>query len=130
MRTNLDAIVDTLESNEPASQTLRRKVKAKGWLGLATNLTAEELVTLVLGRIEHDANQYGEFIAMLRDIEGMDLIVKTLPGMAYYLSYITSLVVGKGVGGFQMNRKEGEKGRNEYVVSVIHCVHVNLIWNR
>ena len=59
MRTNLDAIVETLESNQSASQTLRRKVKAKKWLGLATNPTAEELVTLVLGRIKHDANQYG-----------------------------------------------------------------------
>ena len=88
MRTNLDTIVKTLESNQSASETLRRKVKPKGWLGLATNPTAEELVTLVLGRIEHDVNQYGEFIDMLRDIEGMDLIVNTLTGMTYYLSIL------------------------------------------
>ena len=29
-----------------------------------------------------------------------------------------------------MNREEGEKGRKKCVVSGIHCVHVNLIWNR
>ena len=84
--TNLESITTALQLNPPASQSLRQKCKEKKWLGLAANPREEQLATFVLGRIEQDANQYDEFITMLRDIEGMDLIVKTLTGMTYDLN--------------------------------------------
>ena len=80
MRTNLSSISRALQLNPSASQSLRQKFKEKEWLGLTANPTEEQLVTLVLGRIEQDVNQYGEFIAMLCDIEGMDLTMSTLTG--------------------------------------------------
>ena len=86
MRNNLNRIVRYLKSSPSANGTLSWKFIEKGWLAAIANPTEDQLVTLLLGRIEYDANQYGEFIDMLRDIEGMDLIVKSLTGMAYHLS--------------------------------------------
>ena len=86
MRTNLSSITRALQLSPSASQSLRQKFQEKEWLGLTASPTEEQLVTLVLGRIEQDVNQYDEFIAMLCGIEGMDLIVNTLNGMTYYLS--------------------------------------------
>ena len=87
MRTNLSSITRALETNPSASKTLKQKFVEKEWLDLIANPTEEQLVTLVLGRIEQDVNQYGDFIAMLRDIEGMDLIVNMLT--------MTSLLLGR-----------------------------------
>ena len=76
MRNNLKSITQALQLNPHASQSVRQKFKEKGWLPIAANPTEEELVELVLGRIELDASQYGEFIAILNGVPGMDLIVK------------------------------------------------------
>ena len=86
MRNNLNSIVRYLKSSPSASGTLSRKFIEKGWLDATANPTEDQLVTLVLGRIEYDANQNEELIDMLSDIEGMDLIVDSLTGMAYHLS--------------------------------------------
>ena len=86
MRNNLNSIVRDLKSSPSASGTLSRKFIEKGWLDATANPTEDQLVRQVMGRIEHDVNQYGEFIDMLCDIEGMDLIVDSLTGMTYYLS--------------------------------------------
>ena len=80
MRNNLKSITQALQLNPHASQSVRQKFKEKGWLPIAANPTEEELVELVLGRIELDASQYGEFIAILNGVPGMDLIVKKLSG--------------------------------------------------
>jgi len=80
VRNNLNSIVTYLKSNPSASDTLSRIFIEKGWLNVTATATADrredQLVTLVLGRIELDVNQYGEFIAILNDVPGMDLIVK------------------------------------------------------
>ena len=114
MRTNLSSITEALQLNPFASQSVKQKFKGKGWLKIAANPTAEELVTLVLGRIELDASQYGEFIAILNDVEGMDLIVKTLTGVPM-TSCLSSLIFGRegeGEGGKERGRK-GKKGERK-----------------
>ena len=78
VRSNLKSITDALQLNPSASRSLRQKLQEKGWLSITANPTEEQLVNLVLGRIEHDAKQHGVFVAMLFDIDGMDLIVKKL----------------------------------------------------
>ena len=85
VRTNQSSITRALQLIPSASQSLRQKFQEKEWLGLTASPTEEQLVTLVLGRIEQDVNQFGEFIAMLRDIEGMDQIVNTMTGMTFLL---------------------------------------------
>ena len=114
MRDNLSSITEALQLNPFASQSVKQKFKGKGWLKLAANPTEEELVTLVLGRIELDVSQYGEFIGILNDIEGMDLIVKTLTGVPYDLLSIFSFFgrEGGGEGGSREGR-EGEGRKRE-----------------
>ena len=91
VRKNLSSITEALQLNSFASQNVRQKFKEKEWLKVAANPAEEELVTLVLGRIEQDASQYGEFIAILNDVAGMDLIVNTLTGVPYDLLPIICL---------------------------------------
>ena len=112
MRNNLDGIVRYLKFIPSASRTLSRKFIEKGWLH-ATDSPPEELVTLVLGMIEHDVNQYGEFITMLYDIEGMDLIVGTLTGMPYDLLSIFSYLWEGGRRGGREGEREGGRGKEE-----------------
>ena len=81
MKTNLSSIITALQSNPSARNSLRQKFKEKGWLSITDSPTEEQLVTRALGRIELDPKQYRVFLAMLRDIEGLDLIVNRLTGM-------------------------------------------------
>jgi len=76
--TNLCDVTDALEMNPSASRSLRRKFKAEGWISTTSKSNEEDLVTRALARIELCPEQYGKFIAMLSDIEGMDLIVEKL----------------------------------------------------
>ena len=105
VRTNLSSITRALQLNLSASQRLKWKFQEKGWLSLTANPAEDELVKLVLGRIEQDANQYDEFLAMLRDIEGMDLIVNTLTGMT-----CNFLTLSQGSRRMKRERNETEKG--------------------
>ena len=81
VKTNLSSIITALQSNPSARNSLRQKFKEKGWLSITDSPTEEQLVTRALGRIELDPKQYRVFLAMLRDIEGLDLIVNRLTGM-------------------------------------------------
>lgn len=83
MRCNISNITKALRSNTSASESLKEKFKENKWLEVNARPPAEEMVTLVLARIEQDVYQYEVFIAMLRDIEGMDLTLNTLTGMTY-----------------------------------------------
>ena len=53
-------------------------MKAKRWLPLYSKPSEDDLVYIIVNRIELDASQFGEFTAMLHDIEGMDLVVDIL----------------------------------------------------
>ena len=77
----MNAMNAPVVSNPPASKTLKEKFKEKSWLEPTDDRDDDGLVTLVLNRIEHDINQFEEFIKMLKDIEGTDLIVGILTGM-------------------------------------------------
>lgn len=79
--TSYCSIINALESNPPATKSLRRAFREKGHLSPTANLTAEELVTFILGRIEQRADQYGDFITILHEIQGMNLIARILTGM-------------------------------------------------
>ena len=76
----LDDIVKTLQLNTGARYKLRRLYQRKKWLDIAARPTEDELVRLALDRIKQDPIQFDLFIDMLRDTEGMDLIVTTLTG--------------------------------------------------
>ena len=75
---NLDSITRLLKGTPGAREALTVQYEQKKWLGVMENPMEKELVNLALTRIEQDPSQYDEFLTMLRNIEGMDLIVKRL----------------------------------------------------
>ena len=89
----LDDITKTLQLNHCARDKLTRLYQRKKWLDIAARPAEDELVTLALERIKQDPSQFDLFIDMLRDIEGMDLIVTTLTAgelrCSTYLTYWT-----------------------------------------
>ena len=78
MRMHLESITEALKCNLGALQSLTLKVKAKGWYTTTSKPSAESLLSLMINRIKLNAHQFGEFIAMLDDVEGMDLVVEKL----------------------------------------------------
>ena len=74
----LNDITQTLQLNPGARDKLTRLYQREKWLGIAARPAEGELVTLALDRIKQDPNQFDLFIDMLRDTEGMELIVTTL----------------------------------------------------
>ena len=77
--------------NPDANQRLRQKFQKERWLSVGSDTGGEQLVTVALSRIESDAGQFQQFVDMLNDIDGMDLIVKKLTGryLIFFLVYIT-----------------------------------------
>lgn len=71
-------MTDTLRSTPGARELLTLHYKQNKWLKVTENPREDELVTFALVRIEQDPSQYDIFITMLRDIEGMDLIVNII----------------------------------------------------
>ena len=82
----LDDIIKTLQLNPGARDKLTRLYQREKWLDIAATPTEGELVRLALLRIEQDPSQFDLFIDMLRDTEGMDLIVTALTGGELMLS--------------------------------------------
>ena len=78
MVSNLEAITTALKANPSAFQSLSLKLKQKEWQKITDSPTEEELVYLVTDRIKLNASQFGEFLAMVNDIEGLDLVAKRL----------------------------------------------------
>lgn len=78
VRKNFSCIIKSLQSIHAARQQMRTKFIEKGWLSLTSKPTEDELVTQALGRIEIDVTQFPVFITILREIQGMDQIVKKM----------------------------------------------------
>ena len=87
MNTNQVKIIDALKCNEAASKTLKQKFREKNWLELTDDRDEEGLAILVLNRIDLDVHSFEEFISILKDIAGMDLIVQLLEGVSITYLY-------------------------------------------
>ena len=74
-------ITGCLKANSDAKDALNLEYQKREWIKPTATLNETELVTLVLDRIENDAGQYDIFMDMLKEIQGMDLIVKSLKGI-------------------------------------------------
>ena len=71
---NLNAITNILKSLPGAQAKLTQLYQQNQWLEITEKPSADELVTLALGRIELDPNQFVLFVSMLRGITGLDII--------------------------------------------------------
>lgn len=54
------------------------KLIENSWLGETANPSEKELVLLALNRIEADSRTFYEFVMMLCEISGMDLVAKNM----------------------------------------------------
>ena len=78
---NMEEITEALKSNPTAKESLCQKLKSKPkkpWLTTTEDPSPSILVTIVLGRIERSASQYHEFLAMLGETIGLDLVKKSI----------------------------------------------------
>ena len=89
---HLVAITRALKLTHGAREKLSLHYKQNEWIDITENPIEDELVTLALMRIKQDPNQYDQFVSMLRDIEGMDLIVNTITGGESLSSVVYTLV--------------------------------------
>ena len=76
----LSDLTEALKLCPGAKDKLTSLYQKQKWLSIAAKPTEGELVTLALERIKQDPSQFDLFIDMLRDTEGIDLIVTTLTG--------------------------------------------------
>ena len=77
---SLNSITESLKVNQSAKDTLTRKFQEHKWLDTVAKPTEGDLVRLALSRIENDVNQFAEFMTMLKQTAGMDIIVEKLKG--------------------------------------------------
>ena len=75
---NLTLISDAIRQAPSALGAVTLKFVEKGWIRGGDNLTPDQICTMALGRIELDANQFGDFVDILKDTRGMDIIAHTL----------------------------------------------------
>ena len=67
-----------------AQAKLTQLFQQNRWLDITEKPNAGELVTLALGKIDVDPNQYDLFVSMLRSITGMeDIIHKVTSGESH-----------------------------------------------
>ena len=89
VRENIANIAGYLQHNPAAKVALVRQLQSKGWLTTGVEVGPDALVSLVLQRISLDPNEYDSFVAMLEEVVGTDIIVKTLRGTMYmYVLYM------------------------------------------
>ena len=77
---NIKTIVSALIATPGATDSLRMNYVGNGLLEITAEVDAKGLVTQALNRIKDGGKAYDEFIAMLKEIAGMDLTVTKLEG--------------------------------------------------
>ena len=75
---NLVAITKALKLIPGARVELTQLYQQNKWLDITDKPSTDELVTLALGRIKEDPNQYDLFVAMLHSITGMENIANKI----------------------------------------------------
>lgn len=79
-------ITGCLKANSAAKDSLILEYQKQKWVNPNATPSETELVTIVLDRIKNDARQYDTFMDMIKNIEGMNLILKKLKGNNYDFS--------------------------------------------
>lgn len=74
----LGTIINTLKTNEEAKGSLCLKCKEKKWIETTHANDPETLMGIILNRIETKVGTYEEFMTMLGNTVGMDLVEKEI----------------------------------------------------
>ena len=76
-----DTLADTLDANDAAKTRLLRKMRANKWIAVKADLSTDELVALVLQKVESEGEQvFDEFIEFMSDIVGLENLAKKMKG--------------------------------------------------
>ena len=70
--------MNTLKSDGGKKGTLTIKFREMSWIDLCSEPDEEELVRIVLVRIEEDVQTFRTFVDVLKCMEGMDQILQML----------------------------------------------------
>lgn len=74
-------LTSTLEATPGAFDTLSMKFVQSNWISLTAKTSARELVLLACQKIEQKASEYSTIYGMLKDTNGMDIILGRLEGI-------------------------------------------------
>lgn len=77
VKANFASIVRSLEANPDAFKSLCRKFREKSWIQ-KVDVAPDCLLNVVLDRIRLNVKAYDEFIEMLGNVDGLDLIKETI----------------------------------------------------
>ena len=78
VQANLVNICDALVVNKGAEKALHLNIQQKGWITPTDETPTDNLMGVVLNRIDNWAETYDEFMEILGTIEGLDLIKKRI----------------------------------------------------
>ena len=80
---NWGVLVRNLKAGR-ATGNLLREVRIKEWIDQTTELNADQLVQVVLNRIENNVKNYEVFIGMLNRVTGMDEAVRKITSKQHH----------------------------------------------
>ena len=84
VKENMDGFIKAIQSIPDAVSALTTKFMEAEWLPThAREISANNLITQALNRIENDADEHQLFLSMIRGITGADQIVTMLNGMCH-----------------------------------------------
>lgn len=69
-----ETIVETLKANKEAKTSLCLKCIEKKWIKATQDPEPEDLMRIILNRIETDVATYAVFMTMLGEVIGLDLV--------------------------------------------------------
>jgi hypothetical protein len=82
VKENMDGFIKAIQSIPDAVSSLTTKFMEAEWLPTyARDITARNLITQALNRIENDADEHQVFLQMIRGITGTDQIMTMMNGM-------------------------------------------------
>lgn len=77
---NRQMIIDHLQENHAKDQITMKYIEHQ-WIDITASLSGSDIITFALNRISADPRQYDAFMDMLRDIVGMEMVVKEIEGI-------------------------------------------------
>ena len=80
VKNNFSDITNAIRMTPSAVDNMRQKFVQEDWLDPGRKPDEVELVNAALGRIQAKCSEFKVFIAILRDITGLDLIADKLEG--------------------------------------------------
>lgn len=82
------SLIETLKATPDARDALSNRFMQKGWIATTATSSESELVHLACNKIKQKASEYETVLKMLKEMEGMDIVVETLEGI--HIMHVTT----------------------------------------